>query len=62
MNASVLKLTVFCPHKIFLMGGTVYFFIWLLAPINFSYEGGDFSFVVFLIYTSIFYMGMFLSC
>ncbi|SFH29174.1 hypothetical protein [Pseudomonas sp. NFACC45] len=62
MNASVLKLAVFCPHKIFLMGGTVYFFIWLLAPINFSYEGGDFSFVVFLIYTSIFYMGMFLSC
>jgi hypothetical protein len=62
MNASVLKLTVFCPHKIFFMGGIVYFFIWLLAPIDYNYEGKDFSFVVFLVYTFIFYLGLFLSC
>ncbi|WP_024618549.1 hypothetical protein [Pseudomonas kilonensis] len=62
MTASVLKLTVFCPHKILLMGGGIYFFIWLLAPIDYSYEGGDFSVLVFLVYTFIFFLGLFLSC
>ncbi|KKA08689.1 hypothetical protein VP02_08340 [Pseudomonas ogarae] len=62
MTASVLKLTVFCPHKIFLMGGGLYFFIWLLAPIDYSYEGGDFSVLVFFAYIFIFCFGLFLSC
>ncbi|MGX4729983.1 hypothetical protein [Pseudomonas corrugata] len=62
MKVSVARLKVFCPHKIFLMGGIIFFLIWLVAPINYSYEGNDFSFLIFLIYTFIFFLGLFFSC
>lgn len=58
MNAPQIKLTILSPLKIYLLGLSIYVALWILAPIDFNFQGNANAVITFVMYNLLFALGL----
>ncbi|MFW0755447.1 hypothetical protein ACN1C3_11965 [Pseudomonas sp. H11T01] len=58
MNDFPAKLRIIHPLKIYFIGLSTYLFLWIVAPIDFNFQGDDQSIIIFLLYNALFILGL----
>lgn len=58
MNYSPLKLKILSPLKIYFLGLIAYLALWIVAPVNFNFQGNSNSIIILILYNLLFVLGL----